>query len=413
MPINPNLKTMLSHLEGYYDLLEDCCKKNEFKPLEKRLEDLRGNDINLKPYANDEKGSRYYKPFHHAAFPKIIESFRRDLPQGKIPIIDLSFSEIDEARKQLQISRFQSQQDVLYGFTSERYKKWGPTLTDMGFQSACMVGEAEINITMAPRYLELNDPDETITEILGGISQDFWQTVGIVFGNPYLNTIDDLSKYLIQSDSPIKPFSGLTKLQAGDNLIAFLSRISADVPLPMIDQRKASFLLDALRSEREKIKPNFSSFYQMEQQMSQEQIGLKYADEGKYVQKILGGKRVEHLQSNVKMIKNPLRGNKCEVDSIYRVLGEKRIVLLEAKGKDSVSRAQIYQIYETFRLKTPNAWDLTVLVLLMSKSKERANTTVIDMAEMAFDETCFGNITESLCSLKAHKHYRWLIKQPD
>jgi hypothetical protein len=149
--------------------------------------------------------------------------------------------------------------------------------------------------------------------------------------------------------------------------------------------------------------------------ISQEQIGLKYADQGLFLQKTLGGYRLEHIQSNVKMIKNVLRGNKCEVDSIYRVIGEKALVLVEAKDKALISRAQLYQMYETFRIKLPLAWNPIVIAVMKSKptlEQEREGySTIIDLIKVGYDDKYLGSITESLSAITAAVHYRWLIKR--
>ena len=143
---------------------------------------------------------------------------------------------------------------------------------------------------------------------------------------------------------------------------------------------------------------------------NQEQIAMKYADEGKYIQKILKGRKVEHVQSNVKMVVNPLRGNKCEVDAIYRVLGQKEVILLEAKGNNSISVGQLYQIYETFHIRLPKDWKITVIALLLSASSDNTIRTIVDAVEVEFDKSVFGNVAASMHSISVKNHYQWRIK---
>lgn len=419
MPLHPALQGVLS--DELANLLQQADAGN-FQPITNRIGDFAATDTYRQPFAGEE-GTKYYKPFVQTVVPKIISALQASLPQGRCPEIEVLASEIDATRQAIGIEPFGSPQDVLYGFTSERYPEWGPTLDAMGFTSACMTGQASAIVCMAPRLLQLKQtPDAEVEELEGAITRDFWESVRVVFGkntpavelgsllkianiieppfdvqNPTPDTALAIQNFLterIQNGT----FQGPPRYRA-EELVELLSTISQLESEPTrVSRTRRLFRLSATSPK-----------------ISQEQIGLKYVDEGKFLQKLLGGARVEHLQSNVKMVKNPLRGNKCEVDSIYRVVGEKRIVLVESKDKRRVSRAQLYQLYETYRLRLPLGWALDVVAVLLEKpnAAEEANgfITFIDLVKVGFDDAVFGRVTESLLAVRPDVQYRWKIKR--
>ena len=112
-------------------------------------------------------------PFHFAAFDKVKNSYIAALENNTLPAISIKFEEIDHYRKELKFESYGSPQDVLYGFTSERYKNWGESLTKLFFQSASMTGVGEMLVTTAPRYLKFEIPNIEIDEIEGAIPFDF------------------------------------------------------------------------------------------------------------------------------------------------------------------------------------------------------------------------------------------------
>ena len=122
---------------------------------------------------------------------------------------------------------------------------------------------------------------------------------------------------------------------------------------------------------------------------------------------------VDHLQSNVKMQTNPLRHNKVEVDSIYRAIGKKQIILVEAKDSLRVSRTQLYSIYEAYRLRIPQEWVVTVVAALLQKPNRTAaiQNQTIDLIEVDFDDQVLGDIPASLFAVKPKRHYKWTITQ--
>lgn len=414
MPLHPLIRALVDH--EYYRILSRLNKSGDRAPLRRRLKEAIRDDQWMQPHAGEE-GTKYYKPFVQTIVPKIENAIVEALRQGTCPEIEVTAEELEATRARLGIGRFGSPQDVLYGFTSERYCNWGITLERMGFRSACMVGEGKMLITMAPRYLVPDEPEMEIQELEGAISRDFWESTEVALAQfdprqalqdvldtttenfdlsqPHTHDLTALNR-LLRSGIAEGGFTGATLLKAQTLLPLITSILSERSGVTRLRRYR-----NLLKNKRLNI--------------SQEQIGLKYADEGLFLQKTLGGYRLEHIQSNVKMIKNVLRGNKCEVDSIYRVIGEKALVLVEAKDKPLISRAQVYQIYETFRIKLPATWKPIVIAVMKSKptlhQEEEGYSTIIDLIKVGYDEACLGKITESLSAITAEIHYRWLIKR--
>lgn len=414
-------KPILSSLPpDYAKLLEDAAKTGDFKPLEARLNAASERDDHMKPYAG-QRGVTYYKSFVQTVVPRIIPALKDAIKNGVPPEIKVTFKELDERRESLGIPPFGSPQDVLYGFSSERYEDWGPTLEAMCFRSACMDGVGSVSVTMGERYLRPGKPDEEILELSGAIGRDFWSSAEALFSHrpPIRENIEflagNIGKHkeaallmLTPSERSLRGLFKLVNLVLENPEITGPQRVSLELATMELKELADGF------SEK-KFKKLFASRTGIGSgKMSQEQIALKYAEEGKYLQKLLNGKRVEHFQSNVKMVTNPLRDAKCEIDGIYRVTGDNHIVLVEAKGKDRVSRTQLYQAYETFRLKLPLNWKLTVVAILMSEPSVAQEVegvrTVVDVIDVAFDDGAFGKITESLALIKPARHIRWKIK---
>lgn len=400
-------------------LLNEACARNNYSAVEQQFNTLAANDDLMKPYTG-ESGTKYYKPFVQTAAPKIIPCLRNALASNICPEIEINFSELEDTRTRLGISPFGSPQDVLYGFTSERYRNWGDTLPGMGFQSACMSGEGQMIISMAPRYLELGVPTFEIEEMKGAISKDFWETINIVFSE--MNFLESLEHIIsaqdlqtLQNDltapsdtSPAAISAVIESYLAAPSISAIDKMYLKVLSYAMKEIMAISSPAVRLRNFRRILEPSVA------QEVTQEQIALKYMEEGNFLQKILGGQKVEHIQSNVKMVTNPLRFNKCEVDSIYRAIGIKKIVLVEAKSKDRISRAQLYSIYETYRLKLPKDWEISVIAVLREPPSEvdimNGFSTIINLIEVGFDNDSMGKITESLLSVKPATHYRWKIR---
>ena len=403
MKLHRLLKEDLS--EDYVSILERAADTGDFAPLEERLAKAIALDENMKAFAAGESATKYYKPFVQTVVAKIIPTLRTALQSGVCPEIPISFQELDQTRKSLGIDRFGSPQDVLYGFTSERYPNWGQTLDTMQFRSACMDGQGHVVVTMAPRLLELTSPDLTIQEHKGSITKDFWESVDCVFSDSIETILHD-PKLFIDNE------------ELAEDVHMQLVKQVQNSSLSPIQALKARSLVKELEKKFEgnpavKAKKIKAVVGKKKSGPSQEQIALKYVDEGKFLQKILDGSRVEHLQSNVKMVRNPLRGSKCEVDSIYRVVGEKKIVLVEAKDKPRVSRSQLYQLYETFRLGMDSSWDLEVVAVFKQKpnpdQRSRNIETIIDLVIISFEETSFGEISESIWGVKPAQYVRWEI----
>ena len=95
--------------------------------------------------------------------PAVIEiSYQRDL----VPIFE-----------RLGLDLPGSPQDLLYTLTSERAGAWIPSLTDMGFLSACMSGVGEATLLTSSRFLDTNSPDLVLSELQGAISAEFYRRV--------------------------------------------------------------------------------------------------------------------------------------------------------------------------------------------------------------------------------------------
>jgi len=423
MPLNEVYAQLLNG--DLRQLYEDAARTGDLAPVERRLADLSADDPHMQPYAPKETGTKYYKTFVQAVVPKILETLRRSFLEGSCPEIELTFDEADAVRARLGIPQFGSPQDFLYVFTSQRGNDWGVTLPGMGFQSACMIGQGAMMVTMAPRLLNTDNPDLTVQELDGAIATEFWTALKVVFGETPIADVlssllsilkEDGSRFEIDEPTPdtaeqIAEFlrTCIREDRLPHTAIYWAKRLEdafqkvAGLTTPRQRQSKAAALLRT----REESPGNDSN---------QEQIGLKYVEEGKFLQKLLHGARVEHLQSNVKMVSNPMRKNKCEVDSIYTVVGERRIILVESKGSTRVSRAQLYQLYETYRLKLPLDWRVEVVAALLNTSPSAAAqadgiSAEIDLILIDFDENSFGKITESLVATKPKIHYRWQIKR--
>ena len=416
MPLHPALAEE-NVLDGDLRImLQVAAESSDFSILEKRFEQAKMDDPFMQPYVKGEKGVKYYKPFAQTVAPKVIPALREALTEGACPEILLKFQDFEECRKGMEgIGDLGSPQDFIYALTSERYAKWSSALATMGFQSAFRTGSQQIVVTMAPRLLTLGDPDVTTDELQGAVSKEFWRSLEAIFGgrafkeklSEVLNQeeLDELELDSVDADTVGRIRGILVKRaeNAGSNGV-----VTARATLLLRDIEAVCELDDTaarirrtrsmLRSRSRKARPN------------QEQIFLKYVEEDNLLQKVLLGSKVEHIQSNVKMVPNPMRGSRCEVDNIYRVMGEQRIVLVEAKAKGSVSRAQLYQMYETYRLKMPAGWAVDVVAVLMGTGKDSGVDTV-DLVEVQFDDSVFLKITERLVALKPRVHWSWNFKR--
>lgn len=418
--------------EDYVQIIQRASQTGDFSEIEQRINDAISNDIYMKPYEGEE-GTKYYKSFIQAVVPKILPTIQDAIIQSEdcFPEIEISFQEIDNKRQELNLTKFGSPQDVLYGFTSERYSNWGKTLNCMGFLSAFMTGEQRVVVTMAPRYLNINKPDIIVDELEGSVSRDFWESNEVVFSKlPFIEQLTDIFSSINESNELLQELQAILDLDTSrkSNTAQLLfNLISNKIALNLFDTPNIlklemlcnEFLIPIIDTEDEKTRisktKNIINSKKKELKISQEQLALKYAEEGKFLQKLLKGYKVEHLQSNVKMVKNIMRKSKCEVDSIYRVLGEKRIVLLETKGKGKISTTQLYHLYETYRLKIPSDWEIDIVAILMSdpteEQRKKGFVTIIDLIQVFFDDNVLGNITESLMAIRPELHYRWQIKR--
>lgn len=413
MPINIQFREVIGRENNYIRAIEYLDQNGDDSKLLEYYESFANQDPLLIGGGVPEE-SLYKTVFCKTVAPKIINSIKKALLTNSIPSIELTFEMIDSVRKDLGLKSFGSPQDVLYTFTSDRAPDWGLTLTGMKFQSACMIGEARILVTIAPRFLEVENPDFETNELDGAISSDFWESTKIVGGIaplcPMLSTILEEIPFKLISNPLLHNWSFediqeyLEILQKNDSgKIRCLAKIIKDE----MGELKG---VELERKWKRDLKKSYKA------KASQEQIALKYIEEGKFLQKILGGLTVDHLQSNVKMQKNPLRGNKIEVDSIYRAIGRKKIILVEAKDNSKISKTQLYSIYEAYRLRVPLDWDVIVIAALLFERKNEENNTkqqVIDLIEVKFDDQLLGDIERSLIAIKPKRHFRWNITKMD
>jgi hypothetical protein len=417
MPLHPAIENILP--KAYVSMLRRAEETEDFREIENRVSELGVTDPWLEPYTGDNK-TKYYKAFVQTVVPKIVPTLRESLLAGTCPEIEVT---LEEAKQAIVGYEFGSPQDFLYGFTSARYPNWGPTLEGMLFKSACMTGQGRMVVTMAPRLLELGTPDLETQELAGSITKDFWESAQAIFGMPcfkqrineiltFLPERHELASALQNPDGETASIllEGVTHAIRSNLLPSFLSIRAKDLIAKLESIREIPYPLKRKDKIRALLKKHVVGF-----PMSQEQIALKYLDEGKFLQKILDGSRVEHIQSNVKMVTNPWRKNKCEIDSIYRVIGEQKIILVEAKDKPLVARTQLYQVFETYRLKLPTDWEVEVVAVIRQTPNQEQLTQgfekIYDLIIIEFDQDVFGRVTESLLALHPKRHYRWCIKR--
>lgn len=409
VPINDQFREVISKDESYLSAIEHLDNTGDDSRLINFYESFACRDPLLVGAGVPEK-SFYKTVFCKTVAPKIIEAIKVALELNAIPSIQLTFEMLDKVRNDLGLKSFGSPQDVLYTFTSDRAPDWGITLTGMKFQSACMSGEARVIVTIAPRFLEVDKPDFETDELEGAISSDFWESTKIVGGiaplYPMLTTILEEIPYKSIKD----PLEYKWKSDEINEYLKILQECNVG-KIKCLAQIISEEVSDYEGVELEKKwKRELKKSYKAK--ASQEQIALKYIEEGRFLQKILGGLTVDHLQSNVKMQKNPLRGNKIEVDSIYRAIGRKKIILVEAKDNSEISKTQLYSIYEAYRLRVPLDWDVIVVAALLYEKKNPDNDTkqqVIDLIEVEFDDQLLGDIERSLFAIKPKNHFRWNI----
>jgi hypothetical protein len=419
MPFPVALRDILP--ADYFALLEAAAASNDYGLVQARLDLAVAEDRWMTPYGG-EPNTMYYKPFVQTVVPRIIPALRDAGRTNTFPEIAVTLPELNAKRHELGFLPFGSPQDVLYAFTSERYKDWGATLNAMFFRSACMTGESGIRLSMAPRMLEVGEPDIVVEELSGAISEEFFESASIIFqelcfSERYSGLIQFLRAAQPTLQNLIAPES-----QPLDVIEAINGQLDGINALPIAADFNKQILKSALQSvlsltgdEARKTAAKNLLRERTKKKLSQEQIALKFVTEGNYLQKMLNGRKVEHIQSNVKMVVNLLRGNKCEVDSIYRVVGYKKILLLEAKAKNHISKTQLYSVYETFRGRLPLDWDLQFVAVLLSKptavQKAKNIGTVLDLLAVDFPAAPTNTVTESFLLMKPSKHIRWLIRK--
>lgn len=410
MAIHPKFAAMIADNLEYSAAVADIDLKGDETALHAYIANLSAVDLHLVSNGSPI-GSVYKAVFARAVVPKIQSAIVDALSNGSIPKIEISFSDVDNVRTALNLKSFGSPQDVLYTFTSDRAADWGLTLSTLKFQCACMIGEAKVVVTIAPRFLDVSQPDFETLELAGAISLDFWES------NALVGSVASFAEICasIVHDLKVFPNTHLSDVQWDPAAIQTLKNAVENQ-----GNKKYFCLLELLFNQMKGIdQADFQKAWQRNTRLkkkvksSQEQIALKYIEEGRFLQKLLGGVTVDHLQSNVKMQKNPLRSNKVEVDSIYRAIGRKQIILVEAKDSLRVSRTQLYSIYETYRLRIPLEWEVTVVAALLHKSSNvnLPKNQVIDLIEVEFDDHVLGEIPESLFAVKPKRHYRWTITQ--
>lgn len=418
MPLHPALNQPGILPENYRRLLDSPDKARRDAVLRRYFEWLCQQDEYMQPGATADQ--KYYKTFAHLLKIDLVDNLIDALDRGVQPELPIKLELAREVAEKLGYGSFGSPQDFLYSFTSERSSKWPISIAKMGFKSAVMVGSQHAVVTMASRYFDFSQPKKTIDELSGAIAEDFWETIAHTGSQPGLKEmLDYVYKTYELGTYPVPP--------APATFVDDLAEIEKNIASVPESDGYAKIVTHLISKSIEKIHAQPDLRLQIREynkqigdtrlkrlNQRQEQIVLKYVQEGNLLQKLLGGRRVDHIQSNVKNQRNPWRQSSCEVDSIYRVVGEKAIVLVEAKAGNAISRSQLYQIYETYRLKLPKDWEVIVVgVLLAEPSADMDPTvrTVIDMAEIIFDDNALGRVTESITNMSVGRHYRWLIHQ--
>jgi hypothetical protein len=418
MPLHPALDKLEILPENYRRLLNMSNISRRNALLRRYFDWLCRHDEFMQPGATPKQ--TYYKAFAQSLRIDLIENLIVALDQGIQPELPIRLDVAQATASSLGYKDFGSPQDFLYSFTSERSPRWSSALAGMGFKSAVMMGKQHAVVTMAPRNFDFSEPTRTIEEVSGAIASDFWETGALTGSQPNLKEMLD---YLYRTYS----FGSYPNPAELTKFIADLAEIESKLDKVPETAGYPKIMVQLIKKEIEKIhrkdtiEKKLREYNKLLKQKrpegpnrKQEQIVLKYVQEGNLLQKLLGGRRVDHIQSNVKNQQNPWRQSACEVDSIYRIVGEKAIVLVEAKVGDAISRSQLYQIYETYRLKLPKDWEVIVIgALLSDPSSDMADTvrTVIDMAEIKFDDNALGRTTESVINMSLGRHYRWLIHQ--
>jgi hypothetical protein len=410
MPIHPRFVETISDNPRYMAAVNALAESADPAQLNAYIKELSSSDILL--INNGVPTESIYKNvFARTVVPRISHAILSAIEDGSIPSILISFTELDEVRRELSLPSFGSPQDVLYTFTSDRALDWGITLSTLKFQCACMVGEAKVIVTIAPRFVDVSNPDFETLELSGAISLDFWES------NAVVGSVASFAEICESISIGLNLFPNV--LFKDIEWTIELIHNFVDAVKNQNNKKYTCLLIVLLKEIGDLNNPNLVSKWEREIRKkkkiknSQEQIALKYIEEGRFLQKLLGGVTVDHLQSNVKMQKNPLRLNKVEVDSIYRAIGKKQIILVEAKDNLRVSRTQLYSIYEAYRLRIPNDWTVTVVAALLQRpsSALRQENQTIDLIEIEFDDQVLGDIPESLFAVKPKRHFRWTISQ--
>jgi hypothetical protein len=418
MPLHPSLDKPGILPDNYRKLLNSPDKPYRDAVLRRYFEMLCRHDKNMLPGATPRR--TYYKGFAQTLRIDLVDNLIDALDRGVQPELPLRLEVAEETLRKLGYKKLGSPQDFLYSFTSQRSPKWSSAIAGMGFRSAVMIGKQHVYVTMAPRYFDFSTPDLVIQELSGAIANDFWETGALTGSEPNLKEMLDHIFQLYGYGS--YPYPG-SPTDFDSELAEIKSKVGS-VPdedgYPKIIALLIEQHIEAIHAEGTLSKQLAEYNRLLEERRpdgpdrTQEQIVLKYVQDGNLLQKLLGGHRVDHMQSNVKGQTNPWRKSGGEIDSIYRVVGRKAIVLLEAKANDPISRSQLYQIYETYRLKMPKDWEVIVVgALLYDPTPGMPETvrTVIDMAIIKFDDQVLGRSTESILNMTLGKHYRWLIHQ--
>ena len=339
---------------------------------------------------------------------RIFDAYADSRANHKYPVIKVSYQkDLSPLFSKLFKSKPGSQQDVLYTLTSERAKGWIPSLTALGFHSACMSAAGEADIITAKRLLATDEPDLILEELPGSIPAAFYDNLAMV-----------------QSQAP--SLKSILQHAVTDNVLTedclnpkyewTVEKINLTIEKMIgsggLSEAYATVLNDELPNDDAKIVRHWKNQIKRTKTTpgKQEQLVLKFIAEGKLLQKLLDGKIVDHVASNVKMQKNPLRGNKVEVDSIYGVIGgdTRELVLVEAKDKPSVAITQLFTLYQTYRLRLPPDWRLTVVAALLNYTDEHIE---IDMMDVTFDDATIMEASSCINSAKIEKHYKWRISR--
>jgi hypothetical protein len=387
--------------------LFDALKSGNLRRVEEAVKTVEASDSEMDE--NIQPGNKYIYCAAKAVLSRsplvLLEAWNKSMA----PELVLRYEDLESVAKGRGWT-FGSPQDALYTLVSDRAENWSHSLNQLGFKCAIMSAPKTATFLCADRFL-LSEPDLVVVEMLGAITTDTLVGLDLLT----FKVDEQPACYFLSAASKLDP-SFIQKVQSISDKddVAWRSLIGSVVAaLPsggyMYHQAKQASVHLSKKGGIMKVKKEIST-PRLGALPEQEQVALKFLDQGLFLQKIFNGISFEAIGNNVKMISNPLRKNKIEIDAVYRASGRNMIVAVEAKNNTKVSKTQVYSIYETLRLIAPADWQVEVVVLLTHRDPNVSGDTNIDLIQVDFEEACFGDLAASIDALRARRTVRWKIK---